>query len=326
MVVLEHNTRLSKDMSQWLLKKKNKRRSKSTPPSKEDIHPIQATCSSKFTDNILTRETSPFSLYKRNPNPKHIKKNDIQGPSIINILGTSKMTQNLVDLKCHKTNKEESVYNEPWDVHCQILAEGKTCSACMRNTTSTNLNDTRTNTSKEAKGKRERQKSVQSNCQGKKDESDTGCEISDSGDDSDYYEFLENIERRLKIDHSKSNPVIMPKWDSPYSRTDTKSLSHRPGIPATGFITTPADEFIYKCASDNSSGFHEPLINKQSTSGMEFSELFSFPSDPDMQGFKLRKYKRSFTGQHIYQTGHDFKGNRLLGDLIQLNYEKQQLH
>jgi len=348
-------------MSQWLLKRKDKKRSKSKTQPKIDMK-----SDIKFKEYLARRQRSPLALHRKQVSQTLQEGYEMKGQHNFNQLGNGETPQTQNDGKCNRISlKEESVYNEPWDIHCQTLNNGQMCYACITNSNNSRHRDKNRNSfAKDANSQKSikhislklqmRPDGMPSTSQinkhlsrGSKDDCDTGCETSDSSDESDYYEFLENIERRLKIDHTKSNPIIMPRWDSPFLPKDQEGRINRLNINNSGYNAKCADEVIYSCGSDHSSGFHEidkPLPNnntntkiftsssKETTSGMEsassmdFSELFLFPSEDEPYTPRTKIQQRGFTGSNIYQTGCRFKGNRLLGDLIQLNYEKQQLH
>lgn len=347
-------------MSQWLLKRKDKKQSKSKTQPKIDMK-----SDIKFNEYLARRQRSPLALHRK-PVSQSQEGYEMKGKHNFNQLGNGETSQTQNDGKCNRISlKEESVYNEPWDIHCQTLNNGQMCCVCITNSNNSRHRDKNRNGFAKDSNSQKSIKHISLESQMKpdykpctsqinkhlsrlsKEDCDTGCETSDSSDESDYYEFLENIERRLKIDHTKSNPIIMPKWDSLFLPKDQEGRINRLNTNNSGYNAKCADEVIYSCESDHSSGFHEidkalPNNNtkkqiftsssQETTSGMEsassidFSELFLFPSEDEHYTPRTKIQQRVFTGSNIYQTGCRFKGNRLLGDLIQLNYEKQQLH
>lgn len=329
------------DMSQWLLKKKKKHTEKSTKIRKTDAKPTIELHQHTFKQN-----KSSFSLQKVPIQARqciHRKADDIYGFSVKDYKteGNKKSRD--------PQGQDDKIYNDPWDIHCNVLNSDQTCcSVCLskelehsnddKRTKNISILGTSTTKSKSKRGTRDKVKNKTHRNERPEylEDSDTGCEFSNSSDEeSDYYEFLENIERRLKIDNSNCNPVIMPKWDSPFYE---KGSQNRPVLRGIGFNARCADDVIYNSGSDHSSGFFETNSTTLTTynspnndivpktcSSTEDLDMFSFPVDePETISQETKSCKRN-PGK-VYQTGYGFKGNRLLGDLIQMNYEKQQLH
>ncbi|XP_052062598.1 uncharacterized protein LOC127702439 [Mytilus californianus] len=324
-------------MSQWLLKKKKKHLSKSTKIGKTDVKPTIELHPHTFKQNKSSFSQQKGQIQSRQCN--HRKADDIYGFPVKDCKMEGRDSQ----------GQGDKIYNEPWDIHCNVLNNDQMCcSVCLskefsysndgKRTRNTSVLETSATKSKSKPGIRDKvkNKTHKNERPGYLEDSDTGCEFSNSSDEeSDYYEFLENIERRLKIDNSNCNPVIMPKWDSPFYEKGNQS---RPVLRGNGFNARCADDVIYNSGSDHSSGFFETNsttltkynspnndIVPKITSNTEDLDIFSFPVDePENISQDLKPGKRN-PGK-VYQTGYGFKGNRLLGDLIQMNYEKQQLH
>lgn len=310
------------EMSRWVLKKKNKNRSR-TPPLVREVKPVI-----EVQTNTFRRQPLPVS--KENMGAKTTSRIDENSPGF-RVIGPLKDILKMsieMDEKSH-THKDEKIYSDPWDLNCNLY-KNQECCACVR----TKSDTPKTKVSQAPKlSAKESNAPTNSSSDGNASaysghESDTGCELSDSGEESDYFEFLENIERRLKIDQSKVNSLSLPMWDSPFYG---KASSNCFGLP----FTKAVDKIIYKSCSDNSSGFFEEEKSperdtmKNKTTKKQFSysqnsELYSFPKEFVLEPKRETKPNKR-TMCRVYQTGSRSGGNRLLGDLIQMNYEKQQL-
>lgn len=307
-------------MSRWLLKKKNKNRSR-TPPLLRDIKPVIEVQTKSFRrqSQLVSKENMGKGSKNNGENSTGFR---VIGPLKDIIKISMEMDEVTYD------SKDEMIYSDPWDLKCK-LNKNQECCACM-GTTSEKLHKGKTQEkafSTKESNTPTGNSSNHMNHMHSEEESDTGCELSDSGEESDYFEFLENIERRLKIDQSKLNSLSMPMWDSPFYG---KKNSNCFGLPLTKAV-----DKIYKPGSDNSSGVYEEektseceniknVTMKKTSIITPNSEQYSFPEEFSISSKRETKQNKRTTCR-VYQTGYTSKGNRLLGDLIQMNYEKQQL-